>query len=387
MKLLHISDLHLGKRVNGFSMLEEQTNILQEILRILEAERPDAVLIAGDVYDKPVPAAEAVQLLDDFLCDLARHKAPVLLISGNHDSPERVAFGGRLMERSGVHVSPVYGGKVKPVVLTDTWGEVRIYLLPFLKPAHVRRWYPDETIESYTDALRVAIAHMEVEAGIRNVLVTHQFVTGAARCESEERSVGGADNVDAAVFDAFDYVALGHLHGPQSVGRESIRYCGSPLKYSFSEARHQKSVTVVELAEKGSVQVRTVPLTPKHEVREIKGSYRELTAKSFYDGTATDDYLHVTLTDETDVPDALGKLRVIYPNLMKLDYDNARTRADHRLPEQAAVEQRSPLDLFAQFYETQNNHPMTEEQTAFVRSLMEEIWEEPGEFREKEGTP
>ena len=306
MRLIHLSDLHLGKRVNGFSMLEDQRYILKEILRIIDEERPDAVLISGDVYDKAVPSAEAVLVLDEFLCRLAQCKLPVLMISGNHDSAERVAFGGRLMERSGVYVSPVYDGAVQPIVLHDAWGEVRIYLLPFLKPAHVRRCFPDETIESYTDALRVAVGQMEIDAGARNLLLTHQFVTGAARCESEELSVGGADHVDASVFDGFDYVALGHLHGPQSVGGEHIRYCGSPLKYSFSEAKQQKSVTLVELAEKGQVQVRTVPLVPQHDLREIRGTYLAVTEKSFYDGTATDDYLHITLTDEEDVPNAIA---------------------------------------------------------------------------------
>lgn len=376
MRLIHLSDLHLGKRVNGFSMLEDQRYILKEILRIIDEERPDAVLISGDVYDKAVPSAEAVLVLDEFLCRLAQRKIPVLMISGNHDSAERVAFGGRLMERSGVYVSPVYDGAVQPIVLHDAWGEVRIYLLPFLKPAHVRRCFPDETIESYTDALRVAIGQMEIDAGARNLLLTHQFVTGAARCESEELSVGGADHVDASVFDTFDYVALGHLHGPQSVGREHIRYCGSPLKYSFSEAKQQKSVTLVELAEKGQVQVRTVPLVPRHDLREIRGTYLAVTEKSFYDGTATDDYLHITLTDEEDVPNAIGKLRAIYPNLMKLDYDNTRTRGAVQLEEAAPVEELSPLDLFAQFYRQQNSQPMTQAQTDFVRDLIETIWEE-----------
>ena len=376
MQLIHLSDLHLGKRVNGFSMLEDQRYILKEILRIIDEERPDAVLISGDVYDKAVPSAEAVLVLDEFLCRLAQCKLPVLMISGNHDSAERVAFGGRLMERSGVYVSPVYDGAVQPIVLHDAWGEVRIYLLPFLKPAHVRRCFPDETIESYTDALRVAIEQMEIDAGARNLLLTHQFVTGAARCESEELSVGGADHVDASVFDGFDYVALGHLHGPQSVGREYIRYCGSPLKYSFSEAKQQKSVTLVELAEKGQVQVRTVPLVPRHDLREIRGTYLAVTEKSFYDGTATDDYLHITLTDEQDVPDALARLRVIYPNLIRLDYDNRRTRAAETPDAAARAESKTPLEHFAAFYEAQNGQPLSDEQAAFCQSLIEDIWKE-----------
>ena len=376
MKLIHLSDLHIGKRVNEVSMLEDQEYVLRQILQIIDAEKADAVLIAGDVYDKSIPPAEAVTLFDDFLCRLAKRDLPVFIISGNHDSPERLAFGNRLLEHSGIHISPVYSGKIEPVTLTDEYGAVNFWLLPFVKPVHVKRFYPDEGIESYTDAIRTAIQYMEVDQTVRNVLLTHQFVTGAARCESEELSVGGADHVDASVFDGFDYVALGHLHGPQSVGGEHIRYCGSPLKYSFSEAKQQKSVTLVELAEKGQVQVRTVPLVPRHDLREIRGTYLAVTEKSFYDGTATDDYLHITLTDEEDVPNAIDKLRAIYPNLMKLDYDNTRTRGAVQLEEATPVEELSPLDLFAQFYRQQNNQPMTQAQTDFVRDLIETIWEE-----------
>ena len=376
MKLLHLSDLHFGKRVNGYSMIEDQAYIADQILGIIDAEKPQAVLIAGDVYDKAVPGAEAVQLFDDFLCRLAERKLQVFVISGNHDSPERIAFGGRLMAGSGIHMSPVYDGRVRPVILEDTYGPVHIYMLPFVKPAHVRRYFPEERIESYTDAMAAAIAAMEVEEGERNVLVTHQFVTGALRSDSETVCVGGSDNVDAAVFSPFDYVALGHIHGPQSIGRETVRYCGTPLKYSFSEAGHQKSVTVVELGEKGHLAVRAVPLAPLREVRELRGTYMDLTDRRNYAGTATEDYLHITLTDEEDVPDAASKLRIIYPNLMKLDYDNARTRRNLEITGAEEVEQKSPLDLFAELYEKQNNQPMSHVQSSFLRELMVRIWEE-----------
>lgn len=376
MKLIHLSDLHLGKRVNEFSMLEDQQYILTEILQIIDREKPDGVMIAGDVYDKSVPSAEAVALLDDFLVRLAKRDLQVFLISGNHDSPERMAFGGRLMAQSGVHLAPVYDGKVSQITLTDEYGLVNLYLLPFLKPAHVRRCFPEREILTYTDALAAAIEAMGVDTAQRNVLVTHQFVTGAARCDSEEISVGGTDNVDVSVFEPFDYVALGHIHGPQQVGRETVRYCGTPLKYSFSEAKHQKSVTVVELGEKGAVSVRTVPLTPMRDLAELRGTYEELTFRGFYDGTSYPrDYVHITLTDEEDIPDAVSKLRIIYPNLMKLDYDNKRTRAGIVL-EGAEDQQRSPLELLEEFYEKQNGQPMGEEQRAFAKSLMERIWEE-----------
>ena len=376
MKLIHLSDLHLGKRVNEFSMLEDQAFILQEILRIIDEEQPQAVLLAGDIYDKSVPSGEAVQLFDGFLWELSSRKLQVFVISGNHDSPERLSFGGRLMEGSGIHLSPVYSGKVEPVVLEDAYGPVNVYLLPFLKPAHVRRYFPEEEIGSYTEALGKAVEALEIHKEQRNVLVTHQFVTGASRSDSEEISVGGSDNVDASVFDDFDYVALGHIHGPQNIGSPRIRYCGTPLKYSFSEVGQQKSVTVAELKEKGTLEVTARPLTPLRDLREIRGSYLEVTAKSFYEGRNREDYLHITLTDEEDVPDGAAKLRVIYPNLMRLDYDNTRTRS-RNLPEGAEEpETKSPLELFEEFYERQNNQPMTEEQIRFSRALMETIWED-----------
>lgn len=376
MKLIHLSDLHLGKRVNEFSMLEDQAFILQEILRIIDEEQPQAVLLAGDIYDKSVPSGEAVQLFDGFLWELSSRKLQVFVISGNHDSPERLSFGGRLMEGSGIHLSPVYSGKVEPAVLEDAYGPVNVYLLPFLKPAHVRRYFPEEEIGTYTEALGKAVEALEIHKEQRNVLVTHQFVTGASRSDSEEISVGGSDNVDASVFDDFDYVALGHIHGPQNIGSPRIRYCGTPLKYSFSEVGQQKSVTVAELKEKGTLEVTARPLTPLRDLREIRGSYLEVTAKSFYEGRNREDYLHITLTDEEDVPDGAAKLRVIYPNLMRLDYDNARTRS-RNLPEGAEEPAaKPPLELFEEFYERQNNQPMTEEQIRFSRELMETIWED-----------
>lgn len=375
MKFIHLSDLHIGKRVNEVSMIEEQASILSQIIGIIDREHPDAVLIAGDIYDKSVPSAEAVTLLDDFLCRLAERNLPVLIISGNHDSPERLAFGGRLFETRGIHISPVYNGTVESVTLSDEHGTVTFWLLPFVKPVHVKRCFPDEAIESYTDAIRAAIGHMGVDFSGRNVLLTHQFVTGAVACESEEISVGGSDNVDASVFEGFDYVALGHIHGPQNIGSDRIRYCGTPLKYSFSEAGHRKSVTVVELGGKGCLNVRTVPLTPRHDLREIRGTYEHLAAKSTYAGTAVDDYLHITLTDEEDVPEAMGRLRVIYPNMMKLTYDNARTRASGVIDSVEELHRKSPLDLLEELYQLQNNQPMSDVQRTYARELIERIWE------------
>lgn len=375
MKLIHLSDLHIGKRVNEFNLLEDQAYILDEILDVIDRESPDAVIIAGDVYDKSVPSAEAVRLFDDFLYRLSRRGKAVFIISGNHDSPERIAFASRLISGSGIHLSPVYNGKVEPVVLEDEYGPVSFYMLPFVKPAHVRAAFPEEEIGSYTEALGLAVEKLGMDKSERNVLIAHQFVTGAARSDSEDVSVGGLDNVDAAVFEGIDYVALGHIHRAQSCTAEHIRYCGTPLKYSFSECGHEKSVSLVELMEKGSVEIRTVPLSPLRDMREIRGSYMELCARENYEGSNTADYLHITLTDEEDIPDVIAKLRSIYPNIMKLDYDNKRTRSGFASLSAADAEHKSPLELFGEFYEEQNGQAMSPEQEAFARELMEKIWE------------
>lgn len=375
MKFFHLSDLHLGRRMYEFSLMEDQTYILDEILRLTDKESPDAVLLAGDIYDRAVPSAEAVELFDRFLCALAERRVPVLAISGNHDSPERIAFGAHLMAPSGVFLSPVYGGTVEPITLSDAFGEVRFYLLPFVKPSNVRRFYSDAGIESYTDAVRCAVEHMEVDTSVRNVLITHQFVTGAVRSESEDITVGGTDNVDAAVFDAFDYTALGHLHSAQKIGRETLRYSGTPLQYSFSE-RGQKSVTVVELREKGNVTVSALPLAPLRALREIRGSYSELTLRENYAGTNTGDYIHAVLTDENDVPNALARLRSIYPNLMRLDYDNLRTRSSAVLLAEERQEKLTDTELFAELFEKQNGQKMTAEQSAYAEAVFTRLREE-----------
>ena len=377
MKLIHLSDLHLGKRLNEFSLIEDQEYILKEILHIIDNENPDGIIIAGDVYDKSVPSGEAVELFDDFLVKLAERKLQVYIISGNHDSPERLAFGNRIMNASGIHFSSVYNGRPDKCEIEDEYGKAAVYLLPFIKPAHVRRFFPEENIESYTDALNVAINEMNIDKNIRNILVSHQFVTGALRSDSEEISVGGTENVDAESFKDFDYTALGHIHRPQNIEKNKIRYCGSPLKYSFSEARYEKSVTVVELKEKGNVNVYTVPLKPLRDMAELRKNYDELTLKSFYDGTTyKEDYIHITLTDEEDIPNVLDKLRSIYKNLMKLDYDNERTRHQAEINGADNIEHKSPSQLFEEFFKLQNGIDMTSEQTKYISDLIEEIWEE-----------
>lgn len=371
MKLMHLSDLHLGKRVNGFSMIEDQRHVLGQILAMAGEERPDAALLCGDIYDKTVPSAEAVELFDDFLSRLAGITT-VYVISGNHDSAERLAFGGRLLAASRVYVSPVYDGTVTAVEQDG----VVFHLLPFLKPAYVRRFFPDAQIETYTDAIRTALSGIDLDDGRRHVLLTHQLVTDSERCESEELSIGGSDNVDAEVFAGFDYVALGHLHGSQRAGGDHIRYCGTMLKYSFSEADHHKSVTFVELGQ-GRTEITTRPLSPLRDMKVIRGTYDDLMARSYYQGTDLPEcYLHIILTDEEDVPEALGRMRNVYPYIMKLTYDNTRTRMQQNPLELTAERDSGPLELFGLLYEKQNNRELGAEQTEYLTALIESIWRE-----------
>lgn len=374
MKFIHLSDLHLGKRVNEFSMIEDQKYILLQTINIIDDEKPDAVIIAGDIYDKSIPSEEAMLLFDDFLLRLSKRNISVFVISGNHDSSVRLSDHSKLIENQGIYLSPVYDGTLKPVSMEDEYGEINVYMLPFIKPVVVKQYFGDEEINSYTDAVRVAIKHMNVDCNKRNVLVAHQFVLGATTCESEEHIVGGLDSVSSDVFDCFDYVALGHIRGKQYIGRETVRYCGTLLKYSFSEKNHVKSVTVVDIKEKGNIDIREVMLTPRRDLREIKGSYEDITNRKNYEGTNVDDYVHIVLTDEEDVIDAIGKLRTIYPNIMKLSYDNKRTRENNVLTEAGAIEEKSPLELFEDFYSMQNNVSMSPWQTDYVKELIEEIW-------------
>lgn len=372
MKLFHLSDLHIGKRVNEFSMIEDQKYILTQILYAADQEKPDGILISGDVYDRTIPTAEAVQMFDAFLTRLSEQKIPAFIISGNHDSAERLAFGSSLMGKSGIYFSKVYDGTVEKIPMQDAYGTVWIYLLPFLRPSTIRHALPEraEEVQSAADAVRIALEQTKIDEKERNVLLAHQFVTGAKRCDAEELQVGDVDQIPAELFASFEYVALGHIHSPQKVGRETVRYCGAPLKYSFSEAGQEKSITVVELKEKGSVDLRTIPLKPLHDLRKIRGTYLEVTAKSFYENRDCEDYLQVTLTDEEDVPDGMAKLRTIYPNLMRLGYDNKRTRSNAEVRAAERVEEKSELELFQEFYELQNNQPMTEVQEQFVEELL-----------------
>lgn len=376
MKLLHLADLHIGKRVNEFSMIEDQRYILTKILNIIDEEKPDAILIAGDVYDKSVPSSEAVEVLDKFINDIASRKIETFIISGNHDGAERLAFASKLIDTTGIHISPAYNGNVDAKTLNDEYGSVNFYMLPFIKPINVKQIFKLEENISYSEAVKIAIEKMNIDKSQRNVLLSHQFVTGAEECDSEDLSVGGTEGVSASVYENFDYVALGHIHKPQRVSRDTIRYSGTPLKYSFSEVNHKKSVTIVNIEEKGNVIVSTIPLNAKRDLVELKGKYDELMDKSFYDKKNLDDYYHITLTDENDVVDAIFKLGKIYKNIMKLDYDNARTQSIGKLTAVNDVEHKQPIELIDDFYKKQNGLDMDENQLSYINSIIEKIWEE-----------
>lgn len=384
MKVLHVSDLHIGKRVNGISMLDDQCYILRQILDIAEKRQVSVLLIAGDVYDKASPSAEAVTVFDALLTDAVAAGLRVLAIPGNHDSAERIAYAQGLLEKQGVCLPPVYAGEVERVELEDEHGPVEFWLLPFLKPGDVRRFFPDEEIgDDYSAALRAVLGACAIDQGKRNVVLSHQLVTAhgtAPDRADDEIKLGGIDNVDVSVYDAFDYVALGHVHRPQRVGRDTVRYSGSPLKYSFSEARYGKSVALIELGEKKPgddvgecVSFELIPLVPLHDVREVRGTLADVLAM----GTAHDasqDYLHITLSDEHPQLDAMAKIHEVFPNAMMLDYDNVTVLID-RPQTQLTTDPDSmdTLDLFSAFYESQVGNPLDDEQRDFAHKLIAKV--------------
>lgn len=382
MKFIHTSDLHIGRRLGEFSLIDDQRAALEQLLALIRTEKPDALMLSGDIYDKTVPSSEAVALFDDFLTSAAE-LTQILMISGNHDSPERIAFGGRLMEKSGVHVCGVYDGETHCVTFADAWGEVHVYLLPFIRPADVRRYFPDDDTDSYNSAFGTAINALHVDPTQRNVILSHQFVTGGIRSESETVSVGGTDAVDLAHLSRFDYAALGHLHRAQTCrtenGSGTVRYSGSPAAYSISEADDEKSVTVITLCEKGTCTVDVRPLTPYRKIYRLRGAYADVMALDFYrDTDYRVSYIQMILTDETDVPDALYRLRTVYPYLLRLEYDNSRTRAQQSfeaLPDGDDAELH-PEALFSAFYRMQNGADMDEDMTAYLRQMIARLWKE-----------
>ena len=377
MKFFHLSDLHIGKSVNGFSMIEEQEHVFEQVFGYIKTERPDAVLIAGDVYDHANPSVEATRVFDNFLTVLAQKEVAVLLITGNHDS-QRVNFASRLLSDKQLFIYGAFDGNIRKVILSDEHGDVHFWLLPFIKPTMVSGMFGEREIETYDDAVAAALESADIDYTVRNVLVSHQFYVKsgveAIRSESEWDPVGGLDAVNVELIERFDYVALGHLHRQQSVGLEHIRYCGSPIKYSISEWRHEKSITVVELGEKGTLTLNSLPLTPLHDMREIKGELEKLMSDEISSLADKEDYLHVLLTDEEHIFDARGKLLSVYPRIMKIGFENSRMSVDFSTIATSTekVEKLSPYDLFGMFFLETQGSVMSEEQSKIVRELLDE---------------
>jgi exonuclease SbcD len=378
VKFLHLSDLHIGKSVNGFSMLGEQKHAFAQILEYVKTENPSVVVVAGDVYDRAVPGVDAVQVFDDFLTSLAGEEVVVLLISGNHDSPERLNYASRLLTDKRLFLYGAFDGRVRKLTLADEHGGLNFWLLPFIKPSSVRGFFGDQKIETYGDAVAAALDSAGIDYAERNILVSHQFYVKAGispiRSESELNPVGGLDAVDAGSIENFDYAALGHLHGAQTVGAENLRYAGSPIKYSLSEWRHEKSVALVELGKKGALTVRALPLFPLHDMREIKGELAVLTSDEVSSLADREDYLRVILTDEEEIIDPMGKLRSVYPNIMSIDFEYAHTRVDTGaiFTDTETIERLSPFDLFSEFCLNTQGSTMSEEQSEIVRELLDE---------------
>ena len=379
MRFLHLADLHIGKRVNGFSMIEDQKFVFEQVYNVIENEKIDGIIMAGDIYDKPVPSAEAVKLFDEMLTRLVSINLPIFVISGNHDSAERIGFGSDILSAAKVYMSRVYNGNLQKIELEDDYGKINVYLLPFIKPATVKNIYKEAEIKDYDDALEYVLSQEKIDETKRNVIVSHQFVTGAMRSESEEVSVGGLDNVSVENYEAFDYVALGHIHRAQQMGRESARYAGTLLKYSFSEEKHNKSMTIVDLKEKGNIEIKEIPVKPLHDLKTIKGKFSKITSEEFYKELKKEDYYRAVLTDEDDILNAIGKLKSIYPNLMSMEYDNTRTRSYSVVDNVETGEAKSPLDDFEEFFEKQNGRKMSEKQRNYLLEILGEAREESHE--------
>lgn len=377
MKFLHIADLHLGKQMNDLLLLEDQEAVLQQVLHIATEEMVDAVLIAGDVYQRTSPQAEAMALFDSFVSRLVEEGKKVFVISGNHDSALRLSYFSSLVKNSGVHVTESFNGDLQRVTLHDRDGEINVWMLPFLRPAQVKRALPHVKISSYQDAINAVLKHANIDYSKRNLLMCHQFIIGCEICDSEELSVGTLDHIDGTVFDSFDYVALGHIHGPQRVLRDTMRYAGSPLKYSFSEANHRKSVVIVNMQEKGETQIKTVPLYPLHDVRLIDGKLDDIMQMPY-----SEDYVWITIHDELPPPDAKVSLSVNFPNMMKFSVVNSRTKYDLDIKATETMENKSVAELFSDFYRLQNNdQPPGDMHMQVLNKVIKELEEQPYEAR------
>lgn len=379
MKLLHISDLHIGKKFRETDFTQDQIHILNEIVEITDTEKPDGIIIAGDVYDRSVPPAGAVNIFDDFLTRLEMRNIHVFMISGNHDSPERLNYGKEILGKNRIYIAGTFKGELEKIVLEDEYGPLNMYLLPFIKPSVVSNYHRESNIDSYETAAKLVIDAANIDTSQRNILTAHQFVTNAGvepeKSDSEVLSIGGLDNIDASVFDPFDYVALGHIHRPQKIGRVTVRYCGTPLKYSFSECNHKKSITCMEIKEKENITITQIPLHPVRDMRVIKDKLENLLHDSKHIGKNCEDYIHAIITDEEDIYDPIGKLRTVYPNILLLEVENTKTSINENSKSSASdVENKSPMDLFEEFYMNQNNVDLTDSQ----KSIMYEIFEELG---------
>ena len=379
MKFLHLSDLHIGKIVHGFSMLEEQKHVFQQIINYIQSEHVNTVVIAGDIYDQTIPKNEAIRVFDDFLTELAHNNITVLLIAGNHDSPDRISYANRLLTDKQLFLCGSFSGSLQKVTLTDEYGEINFWLLPFIKPLTVNSFFEDQPIENYDEALDAAIKTANINHDMRNVLVAHQFFTKAGlepiRSDSELNPVGGLDAINTGLIEQFDYVALGHLHGTQKVGADHIRYAGSPLKYSFSEIKQPKYALLVEINQKNTkISTKNLPLTPLHDMCEIKGKIEEILNNNFASRVNKEDYLHIILTNEEEIIDPMEKIRSIYPNVMKYTPENSRTKNDPTtIDTQQTTEttQLSAYDLFTEFFLNVCKYPMSSEQEKIVKELLE----------------
>lgn len=380
MKLMHLSDLHLGKLVLEQSMIDDQKYILNQIIDIVKKEQVDIVLIAGDVYDKSIPTIEAVNLFSDFLTRLYKLKVLVFVISGNHDSKDRLSFGNEMFVDNGIYIEGIFNGNLRCETINDKDGKLNIYMLPFIKPVEVKRFYPDEIIDTYEDAIKCILKHSSINKFERNIIMVHQFVTSLGedviRSDSESISLGGIDNIDVTLFKDFDYVAMGHIHGPQKVGRETARYSGSPLKYSFSEVNQKKSVCIIEFNSKEDINISKIPLIPIRDMRVIKGPFDKLISKEIVNLENKNDYLDVVLTDDDYIINAIGKLRKFYPNILKLEYENKISSNEVSDNIDIDKSNMSPIDLFSEFYKMQNGIELPEKKRKIIEEVIKEVNDE-----------
>ena len=379
MKIMHLADLHLGRSILDQSLISDQQYILDQIIEIIKEHNVETVIIAGDVYDKSIPSVEAVKLFSDFLTSLYKLSVKVLVISGNHDSKDRLSFGNELFVDNGVYIEGVFNGKLKCISLNDIYGNINFYMLPFVKPADVRIHYPKEEINSYDDAIRCIIDNTDIDTNERNIIMVHQFVTARGveveRSDSETISLGGLDNIDVSIFSKFDYVAMGHIHGAQKLLRDTARYAGSPLKYSFSEVHNNKSVPIIDIKEKGNIDLELVSLVPIRDMRTIKGKFINLIDKDVVNEANNQDYIQAILTDDDYIVDVIGKLRAVYPNLLRTSYQNNRSIVNASIKNSARgdVAKRNEFDLFSEFYKNQNNMELDKERSKIISKIIKEL--------------